>query len=150
MIEEASIEIEAPPGVVWGVFTAVEQWPDMTASVTKVEGVDGPELAVGRKFRIKQPRLPRVTWTVTELTPGRTWTWVSKTPGNTTSATHEVTSLDDGRTLVHQRIEQGGPGGWLVGHLMRRMTKRYLDMEGQGLKAASERAAASAGHAASA
>jgi uncharacterized membrane protein len=141
MITEASIEIDAPAAVVWDTFVAVEQWPEMTASVTSLEGVDGPEVAVGRRFRIKQPRLPKVTWTVSELTPGRSWTWVSKTPGNTTSATHELEALGENRTLVKQRIDQSGPGGWLVGHLMRRTTVRYLAMEGEGLKALSERAA---------
>src|SRR5262245_14840958 len=142
MITEASIEIDAPAAVVWDTFVDVEQWPEMTASVTTLEGVDGPEVADGRRFRIKQPRLPRVTWTVTELTPGRSWTWQSKTPGNTTAATHEVSSLGEGRTLVRQRIDQRGIGGVLVGFLMRRTTRRYLDMEGEGLKALSERAVA--------
>src|SRR5262245_19264214 len=108
MITEASIAVDAPPPVVWDVFTAVEQWPAMTASVTGLQGLDGPEVALGRRFRIKQPRLPKVTWTVVELTPGRSWAWQSKTPGNTTTATHEVTPLGGDRTLVTQRIEQRG------------------------------------------
>jgi uncharacterized membrane protein len=141
MISDASIEIDAPIEVVWDVFTAVAQWPEMTASVKRVEGADGPELAVGRTFRIKQPGLPRVSWKVTELTPERSWTWVSKTPGNTTAASHELSALDDGRTLVRQWIDQRGPGGWLVGHLLRRKTERFLQMEGEGLKALSERVA---------
>src|SRR5215211_2559438 len=150
MMTEASIDIDAPAVVVWDTFVAVEQWPEMTASVTTLEGLDGPEIAVGKRFRIKQPHLPQVTWTVTELTQGRSWTWVSKTPGNTTSATHEVSALGHGRTRVKQRIDQSGIGGRIVGMLMRRMTRRYLDMEGEGLKALSERAVAATGNAASA
>jgi hypothetical protein len=39
---------------------------------------------------------------------------------------------------VRQRIDQGGPAGALVGRLMRRTTRRYLDLEAAGLKTRSE------------
>jgi hypothetical protein len=45
---------------------------------------------------------------------------------------------DAARTLVRQRIDQRGPIGVAVGALMRRLTKRYLHLEAQGLKARSE------------
>lgn len=139
MITDDSIEIDAPPSVVWDVFADVERWPTWTASVTSLEALDSADLDVGRRFRIKQPRLPRVTWVVSALTPGSSWTWVSRTPGNTTEASHRVEPLEGGtRTLVRQRIDQRGPGGVLVGALMRRMTRRYLRLEAEGLKRASE------------
>lgn len=43
-----------------------------------------------------------------------------------------------GGTLVRQRIDQNGMLGALVGRLMRSMTRRYLKLEAQGLKARSE------------
>jgi len=139
MITESSIEIEASPEVVWGVFADVERWPSWTGSVRRVTPLDGPELAVDRRFEILQPRFPRLVWTVTELDPGRGWTWRQRSPGATTLAVHEVMPLDGGRrTLVRQRIDQRGPGGLLVGLLTRRLTRRYLDMEAQGLKRAAE------------
>ena len=52
---------------------------------------------------------------------------------------HEVTAIPEGRTRVRQQIDQRGPVGVLVGFAMRRMTRRYLDMEAAGLKARSER-----------
>jgi hypothetical protein len=42
------------------------------------------------------------------------------------------------RTLVRQRIEARGPIGVLVGTITRRLTRRYLELEAQGLRAASE------------
>ena len=39
----------------WDVFSDVERWPEWTASVTSLVGRDGPELAVGKRFSIKQP-----------------------------------------------------------------------------------------------
>lgn len=138
MITDDSIEIDAPAGVVWDTFADVERWPDWTGSVTSLRALDGPELAVGHRFEIRQPRFPALVWEVTEVEPGASWTWRQRSPGGTTLASHEVVALEDGRTLVRQRIDQRGPIGALVGRLGRGLTRRYLRMEAEGLKAASE------------
>ncbi len=145
MITESSVEIAAPASVVWDVFSDVQRWPEWTASVTRLVGLDGPELAVGRRFEIKQPRLPRLVWEVTEVLPGESWTWVQRSSGGSTLARHDVIATDEGHTLVRQRLEQRGPIGALVGWLMRTTTKRYLELEAQGLKARSEQRARSHG-----
>ena len=142
MITASSIEIEAPPDVVWRLFSQVEGWPEWTASVRRVSPLDAPALAVGHRYEIRQPRFPRLVWTVTEFDPGRSWTWRQRSPGSTTAAVHEVVPLAGGRrTLVRQQIDQRGPGGVLVGLLARGLTRRYLQMEADGLKWASEAAA---------
>jgi hypothetical protein len=138
MITESSTEIAAPAAVVWEVFADVERWPEWTRSVEQLVALDGPSLEIGKRFEIKQPRLPRLAWEVTQLTPGVTWTWRQRSFGGTTLATHEVTGLAADRTLVRQRIDQRGPVGVTVGLLMRRLTRRYLTLEGDGLKARSE------------
>jgi uncharacterized membrane protein len=138
MITDASIEIDAPADVVWDVFTDVERWPDWTASVTSLTALDGPALEVGRRFQIVQPKMPKLVWRVTAVQPGQGWTWSVRSPGARTDAVHEVVPLGERRTLVRQRIDQRGPLGTLVGVLMRRTTRRYLDLEGEGLKATSE------------
>ncbi|BBX66078.1 hypothetical protein MSAS_52520 [Mycobacterium saskatchewanense] len=138
MITDDSVEIDAPATLVWEVFTDVERWPQWTASVTSLAAVDGPGLAVGKRFAIKQPRMPKLVWTVTAIDPGTSWTWEVRSPGASTSARHQVISQPGGRTLVTQRLDQGGPVGGLVGRLTSAMTKRYLAMEARGLKARSE------------
>ncbi|MGE5696493.1 MAG: SRPBCC family protein [Candidatus Sericytochromatia bacterium] len=138
MITESSVEIAAPASVVWNVFSDVERWPEWTASVTALVGLEGPGLAVGKRFEIKQPRLPRLVWEVTEVLPGSSWTWIQRSPGGSTIARHDVVATTGDRTLVHQRLEQRGPIGGLIGRLMRGTTKRYLELEAQGLKARSE------------
>ena len=65
MITDSSIEVEAPAAVVWDVFSDVERWPEWTASVTRLVALDGPGIAVGRRFGIKQPRMPNLVWEVT-------------------------------------------------------------------------------------
>ncbi|MEE6175986.1 SRPBCC family protein [Mycobacterium sp. 050134] len=139
MITEDSVEIDAPPQRVWEVFSDVERWPEWTASVTSLTALDGPGLAVGQRFAIKQPRMPKLVWKVTTIDPGASWTWEVRSPGASTSARHEVIARPDGRTLVTQRLEQRGVLGALVGWLMIRTTRRYLELEARGLKARSER-----------
>jgi uncharacterized protein YndB with AHSA1/START domain len=138
MITDSSVEIDASAGTVWDVFADVEHWPEWTASVDRLVAIDGPGIAVGKRFEISQPRLPKLVWEVTAVEPGSSWTWTTHTAGATTLATHEVVPQGDGRTLVRQRIDQRGPLGVVVGALMRRQTRRYLDLEAKGLKARSE------------
>lgn len=138
MITECGVQIDAPAAVVWEVFSDVEHWPEWTASVTRLVGLDGPDLAVGKRFEIKQPRMPKLVWEVAELIPGTSWTWVQRSPGGLTVARHDVIEESDRSTQVRQQLDQRGPAGALVGLLMRGMTRRYLDLEAAGLKTRSE------------
>ncbi|HYB82839.1 MAG TPA: SRPBCC family protein [Mycobacterium sp.] len=138
MITKDSIEIDAPAQLVWEVFSDVERWPEWTASVTSLVGRDGANIAVGKRFAIKQPGMSKLVWKVTEIDPGLSWTWVQRSPGVRVSARHDVIAQSDGRTLVRQQLDQRGVLGALVGRLMVKKTKRFLELEAQGLKARSE------------
>lgn len=138
VITASGADIEAQAGHVWKVFSDVQRWPDWADTFTSVVALDGPELQVGRRFEIKQPRLPKLIWEVTELTPGAGWTWVQRSPGGLSIAHHSVVAQSDSRTRVDQSLEQRGPIGSLVGLFMRSTTKRYLETEATGLKARCE------------
>ena len=138
MITDSGVDIDAPATVVWDVFSDVERWPEWTDSVTSLVALDGPGLTVGKRFEIKQPRMPKLVWEVTEVVPGKSWTWVQRSPGGLTMASHDIAPIAAGRTRVRQQLDQRGPVGALVGLLMRRMTRRYLEQESQGLKSRSE------------
>ncbi len=138
MITESGVEIDAPTSLVWDVFSDVERWPEWTASVTELVALDGSGLAVGKRFQIKQPKLPKLVWEVTDVAPGVSWTWVQRSPGGATSALHSLTPIAGDRTLVRQVLDQRGPVGALIARFMIRTTRRYLEMEAQGLKARSE------------
>lgn len=138
MHADDSIEIEAPADVVWQVYADVERWPEWTASMDEVAFVEGDTVGQGAAVRIKQPRLPRLTWVVTDVTPGRSWTWEVRSPGALTVAQHVVTPVGNGTTRVEQRIDQTGPIGGLVGRMMAGTTRRYLRMEAEGLKSVCE------------
>src|SRR5436853_172069 len=85
-LRASGVEIDAPISLVWDVFSAVERWPEWTASVTRLVALDGPGLAVGKRFEIKQPKMPKLVWKVTDVTPGVSWTWVQTSPGGITVA----------------------------------------------------------------
>src|ERR1700754_2020337 len=111
MITESGVDIDAPPDVVWDVFSDVERWPEWTASVTRLVALDGPGIEVGKRFEIKQPRMPKLVWVVTEVSLGRGGRWVQRSRGGVTEASHEVTALSDGLARVRQSLDQRGPVG---------------------------------------
>ena len=138
MITDSSIEIDAPASTVWDVFADVERWSEWTASIQRIVALDGAGIDVGKRYKIKQPGMPNLVWQVTAVQQGASWTWQQRSPGGRAVAVHEVVPDGPERTLVRQRIDQRGPIGALVGAMMRRTTRRYLELEAQGLKARSE------------
>jgi len=134
MAHESTIEIHAAPEKVWAVLIDVQRWPEWTASMQKVETRDPGVLAVGSKVRIKQPKVPAVTWEVTELEPPRSFTWTATSPGVTTVAEHRITPLGPSTVEVHLGIRRSGPLARLVSALSANLTRRYVTMEAQGLK----------------
>jgi uncharacterized membrane protein len=138
MITEDSIEIDAPAQLVWQVFSDVERWPEWTPSVTSLVARDGTGLAVGKRFAIKQPGMSKLVWKVTEIDSGESWTWAQRSLGVLVTARHWVIPQPDGRTLVRQQLDQRGVLGAVIGRLMIKKTRRFLEQEAQGLKARSE------------
>lgn len=131
-----TIPIDASPARVWQLWTDVERWPEWTASVTRIEALDGP-VRVGARFRITQPRFPVLVWEVTACDEGRSWTWVTRSPGAVTAAHHRVRP-DGSGTVVEQHLVQEGWVGAPIGWLIQGLSRRYLGLEGDGLKRLSE------------
>ena len=130
------IEIDAPPERVWAVWADPVRWPEWTASVTRIEALDG-ELRLGARFRIVQPKLPVVVWEVTALEPGASWAWTARSPGVVTVGEHRVRAASAG-AVADARLVQEGWIGEIVGRLYRGLSLRYLALEAEGLKRRSE------------
>ena len=132
-----SIDIQAPPAVVWAIWSDIERWPEWTASVSRIEPLDPGPLQVGLRARVRQPKLPAAVWRVSTLEPGRGFEWVSASPGARVTGYHWIDPVGSGS---HARLGVifEGPIARLVGWAARSLTERYLRLESAGLKARSE------------
>ena len=113
-----------------------------TSSAGPVDGIDDVGRArrpAGRRCEGEDPPAEAArptTWTVTEVVPGRSFTWQrdgarAATPPAGTRSRPPATA----RCEVRLALEQAGPLGSLVGLLYRGLTKRYVQMEADGLTA---------------
>lgn len=132
-----SVRSRATQAQAWLALAAVEQYPRWTESMIEVTGLDGPDLAVGRRFRVRQPGLPAAVWVVTGVLDGEGFTWESRSGGVRTVASHRLSSADDG-TLITLGVQQSGPFAWAAGLFVGSKTRRFLALEADGLKAAAE------------
>lgn len=129
----SSVEIAAPPRLVWQVLTEVAAWPEWTPSVGSIVRIDPGPLHLGQRLRISQPRLPTTVWRLTELVEERSCVWRAGGPGARVTARHSLAPAGGG-TRVELALAQRGPLGVLVGLLTSRLTRRYLALEADGLK----------------
>ncbi|NRQ37170.1 polyketide cyclase [Nonomuraea sp. NN258] len=127
---ETGVHVDAPAQRVWQVMTDVAAWPEFTPTMTEVRPLDGGPLAVGARVRIKQPKIPPLVWTVTELTPYRSFTWAATTGGVRITAGHVL----DGDTTVTLSIEQSGLLSPLLALFTAGRTRAYVRTEAESLK----------------
>lgn len=139
----SSIDIQAPPRVVWNIMADVEHWPKWTPTVTSVTKLVPGPLGLGMAARIIQPKLPPAVWRVTEIHDGRDFTWVNGTPGLRVIGSHKIQPTPDG-CRVTVSIRFAGLLAPIIGRLFRRLNEDYLATEARGLKARSESLAAAA------
>ncbi|MET1004968.1 MAG: SRPBCC family protein [Propionibacteriaceae bacterium] len=133
---EKTVRVAATAGQVWSVWANLNRWPDWTASMTSVDLLGGP-LREGAQVRIRQPRLAPATWTVDALVPGSSFSWSTAALGVKTTAEHRVVPVPDGAEVT-LTVRQTGPLAPLVGLLLGRRVRRYVDTEAAGVKKAAE------------
>jgi uncharacterized membrane protein len=137
MEDRVTTAVDAAPEQVWPLFVDVERWPEMTKSIREVRRVDSGPLRVGSEAIIKQPRLARARWRVTELEPGRSFTWETTTGGVTTVGGHIVEPARPGSTIT-LTLSLRGPLAPLVYAVMGRLSHRYLTMEMEAFRRTAE------------
>jgi uncharacterized protein YndB with AHSA1/START domain len=132
---ELSVDIDAPPAKVWATLVDVENWPLWSESMETVERLDKTQpFGLGSEVRIKQPKLPPLVWKLVEFNPGLSFAWASGTRFVKTWAEHRVEAAADGRSKVTLGIRQSGPLAWLAALYFGKTTRRYVEMEADGLK----------------
>jgi uncharacterized membrane protein len=132
--------IDAPAQRAWAHISDVRHWPDLLpTTVTSVTPVDaGRPDGVGARYVMEQPRIPRSTWEILEWAPPHHFSWQSAVPGVRTTGSHTVEPTDDGGCRVTLAIAWSGPLAPVVRLAYRRLTQRYVDIEGGQLKARAE------------
>jgi len=136
-----SVAIAAEPGRVWEVVSDVERWPDQISTYVEVRRLDDGALRVGSRARVKQKGLAASEWEVTELVEGSTFTWADRRPGVHTVGRHAVTPEADGGARLTLVLEQSGWLSGVVGALLGRRIRAYVDLEAEALKRWAERGA---------
>jgi hypothetical protein len=131
---EQAVEINAPPEIVWPVMVDVERWSQWTASITEVVRLDSGPIAVGSRARIRQPRLPKAIWTVTQFVPNSGFVWESKSVGVYIAGEHWITPDGNGRSKVLLRLRQNGFLAAILSPLTAGLIRKYMNMEALGLK----------------
>lgn len=135
---EAWFQTAAAPERVWAELVDVEAWPRWMSSYTLIRRLDSGPLRAGSAAAVKQPGLSPVEYLVTAIAPGREFTWVSRVPGARTEARHAVRPGSSGGSTIELTVEQTGALAGVVGLALGRKIRRYLQVEGRGLCAASE------------
>ena len=135
---ETSIDIDAPQPRVWEVLSDLEAWPQRIETVDTIELLTPGPLAVGSTVRLKQPKLPEGTWTVTRWEAPTFFEWMQKGNGVTTVAGHRVEPLGEGRARLTLLLDMRGLLIPILGRFYRDLTDRYLHLEAEGMKRAAE------------
>ena len=137
---EESIDIDAQQERVWEVLSDLEAWPRRIETVDVVELLTPAPMSKGSRVRLKQPKLPEGTWDITVWDTPSYFEWRQKSGGITSVAGHRVEMLEEGRSRLTLSLDMRGPLISVIGLFYRGLTKRYMTMEAQGMKRASESA----------
>ncbi|MDG6108866.1 SRPBCC family protein [Dactylosporangium aurantiacum] len=133
-----TVPVGAPAEVVGRIMCDVAQWPRWTASVSTVERSGTGPLRVGETVVVKQPKLPPSTWTVTKVGPTG-FEWTSRSPGIRNVAGHWATDAGDGTCTAALTLSFAGPLARPTLLFYSGLVRRYMAMEGEGLRAEATR-----------
>jgi len=131
---QVSVDIKATADKVWSVLTDVERWPEWSSSMAKLRRLDRGPFERGTRVRVKQPKLLTAVWTVVDIEPKHSFTWTATNGGVTTVTDHRLAPEPNDTVTVTISVRQAGPLSWLVGMLTSGLTRRYVNMEAEGLK----------------
>ena len=128
-----SLTINASQEATWKILSNVAHWHEWTPTVNKVEVLDTPEIKLNNRYKVFQPKLQPVVWTITELNSAK-FTWESKSPGMHMVAEHVVKSVNTNQSEVTLTFAFNGWLGNLIGKMYGKMTEEYVQTEAQSLK----------------
>ena len=131
---ERSVHIDAPPDVVWRVWTDVERWPEWTASMRKITRLDEGPFGSNSSARVQANAPPTADWRVTQFDEGRSFTWEAEMTGAHAVGTHLVEPDGAGAKATMTISISGGLPAALLTPLLAAISRRNLRLEAEGLK----------------
>lgn len=132
---ETSVDVAAPPPVVWSATCDIESWPRWSPTMDAITRQDSGPIAPGSSAQVEQPGLRPATWVVDEATPDRSFVWHTGGPGYRILADHRIEPRAGDGSVVRLSVTMSGPLSPLLWALTGRTVRRYLDQEAAGLRA---------------
>ena len=129
-----AITIKASQEAVWKVLSDTAHWHEWTPTVTKVEVLDQPELKIGNRYKLYQPKLQPAVWTVTTLVPPSSFVWEANLPGVHMVAEHMLKPISAEQTELTLTFTFLGWLGRIIGNIYRSTVESYIATEAQSLK----------------
>jgi uncharacterized protein YndB with AHSA1/START domain len=130
---ERSIDIDAPPEMVWDILTDIERWPEWTQSATRASREDSGRFGVGSRAKMWLRGGPAAVWTVTSLDEGRAFTWENRSREVHAVGSHLVETRNGG-SRVTLTFEARGLMSKVLWPLFRVVGPRNVRWEAEGLK----------------
>lgn len=114
----------------WSIASDVERWGERLPTVDSVEPLGAVRSAVGARYLVRQPGLPKAVWEITEWREGHSFTWVSSGPGIRSTAVHTVTDDGDGSRL-DLALAWRGPLARVLERLIGRKAQGMVETEAE-------------------
>lgn len=124
----ATARSAATPDRLWAIASDVERWGERLPTVDSVTPLGQGPTAVGERYEVRQPGLPKAVWEVTDWQAGHSFTWVSSSPGIRSTAVHTVIADGDGSRL-DLSLDWSGPLAPLLRVLIGRKAQGMVDLE---------------------
>lgn len=125
--------IDSSAETIWKTLIDVENWPNITPSITSITPLDGSPIATGNRYRVVQPKLRPTTYVVTHLEPCRNFTWEASSFGYKIMAEHLIRESATTCELVI-RLSFHGLLAPIIGLIAGATTKEYIELESEGFK----------------
>lgn len=129
-----SREFDGSQDDAWAVLSAVDRWPDWLPTVDRVEPLDQPDIAPGRRYRVHQPRLRPALWRISRVEAPLSFAWESRALGLVSLADHRLETLAPGRLRVTLSITMQGLLLPLVRRAYGALIEDYLAQEAVALE----------------
>jgi len=134
-----TIDISAPPPLVWKIMSDVVNWPQWTPTVRKVHRKDSGPLRVGSAAWVFQPKIPPARWRVTWVEEGHGFIWIAYAPGAKVTGSHLIEGTPTGSRVILS-LTYTGVFASLMSRITASINDLYLGLEGAGLRKKCEEA----------